>query len=609
LTIGSNSTKNVIEGARQAEKKQRGASNLKDNLIKMVPGKGLGLKVFDGPDLADGEEVTDVTSNCLFLKTKLATKESINDMSEAEFEAVVSMFIKQNSGYNVLNDLFIGSNWYQNPDKFKVKVGLIKKKVNGPYSCMEIGQEFGWVCQMCPHFGKVTSPIEIKGEGHIKSKKFGFYQTKEIEVDGKIQTRKIESKPDYEGLARYYHRKHPYITVHEQAMPYIYRYSRWEPCSKTYMDGFAHESFNPKPNSNKCDEFRKWICRTNLESKDIFDKTTEGKINLANGVYDYQKGELLAHSPKFGFMYCLPYDFDLDANCPRFYQFLDEITCGDHDMQEVLMELVGYAISGGECKAQKAGILYGEGSNGKSTLLEVLKALAGDGNYSSLSLTALNNDQKRALVEGKLFNLGEETSPRALGESEVFKTMVTGGEIDIKRLYGQPYSIKNRAKLIMACNELPKSSDRTHGLYRRMLTIPFNAVFEGKTDDPDIKEKLLKELPGIFNLAIQGLNRLREQKWKFSQCDAIDRQIEDYKIENDNVLEWLKENCEYDKSESELKDKLYSNYRHFCEERGTYPQKHQNLMKRLAKAVPGYEVIRKSVHGEQKRAVKGIKLR
>jgi putative DNA primase/helicase len=278
------------------------------------------------------------------------------------------------------------------------------------------------------------------------------------------------------------------------------------------------------------------------------------------------------HNQKFGFRYILPYQYVPGAKAPRFEKFLDEITCNRKDMAQVLLEFMGYALSNSSCYAEKALILYGEGSNGKSTFMEVLKALAGKDNYASLSLTALNKDTKRYMIDGKLFNIGEETSVKALGESEVFKTMVTGGEIDVKKLYSQDYTIKNRCKLIMACNELPKSADRSEGLYRRMILVPFDAKFTEESKDPHMKEKLVEELPGIFNMCVEAYRRLKANKYQFTQSIALMEAMESYRVENDNVLQWINERFQFTGQDEDFwfKDDMYDDYAKFCKEAGNY---------------------------------------
>jgi P4 family phage/plasmid primase-like protien len=477
----------------------------------------------------------------------------------------------------------------------------------GPVTCAQVNAHRP-ECGTCPHFKKITSPITIEGETFARSKYTGFYKVKM--KDGMIPVKTKE--PDYLGLAKEFKKHHDFITISERGATYIYKDNYWQEIVDLDIKGFAHEKLDPEPLETVRREFLNWIKSVNRQPAEWFHKSTDGLINMQNGVFRVETGELLPHDKAYGFTYILPYAYDKNATCEGFIKFLLQICCNDLELVEVLQEYLGYAISNSPCYAEKALFLYGpKASNGKSTLVKVMQNLVGRDNYSSVTLDALNKDTKRYMLENKLFNVSEETNVRALSESEVFKVMVTGGELDVKKLYSQDYTIKNKAKLFVLCNELPRSGDRTDGLYRRMIIFPMNARFSDELGNrvADMDERLSTELPGIFNFCVEGFKRLKKNKFKFTKAKEIGDILEQYKIENDNVLLWLHEKTEKDGMDSyETKDNLYQSYKDFCKDSGIERPLNKTWFFRGLKNIHNGDETQKNTAGKRFRVIHGIKL-
>ena len=172
--------------------------------------------------------------------------------------------------------------------------------------------------------------------------------------------------------------------------------------------------------------------------------------------------------------------------------------------------------------------------------------------------------------------------------SAIFKQLVSGEPVEARLPYGEPFTLKQYAKLIFNCNELPKDVEHTNAYFRRFLIIPFDITIPPPQQDKQLHTKIIEqELSGVFNWVLDGLNRLLKQK-KFTDCEAAKQAVEQYKSESDSVKMFLDEN-NYQNSPTQhiqLKE-IYPEYRDYCMEDGFKPVNKTNFKKRLT----GFGVI------------------
>lgn len=309
-------------------------------------------------------------------------------------------------------------------------------------------------------------------------------------------------------------------------------------------------------------------------------------INLLNGTFEISpQGTKLRPFDRSDFItYQLPFDYNPQAKAPLFESYLNKVL-PDPERQRVLAEYLGFVFikhGSNALKEEKALILYGTGANGKSVFFEVVNALLGNDNVSSYSLQSLTNDNGyfRAKLANKLVNYASEINGNL--EASIFKQLVSGEPVEARLPYGQPFILKQYAKLIFNCNELPKDVEHTNAYFRRFLIIPFDVTIPPQEQDKNLHTKIIeKELSGVFNWVLQGLNRLLEQK-RFSDCEAAQQAIEQYKIESNSVQMFLIDK-EYKSSNTKYKliKDLYPEYRGFCIDDGMTPFKKSNFIKQL----------------------------
>ena len=251
-------------------------------------------------------------------------------------------------------------------------------------------------------------------------------------------------------------------------------------------------------------------------------------IVVENGLLNVETFALGPHTPDHYSLSGLPVKFDLNGTCPAFERFLPEVLYRD-DIP-IVQEWFGYCLHRGY-PAQLAILFVGDGSNGKSTLIGVLKALLGFENISSVSLQELElNRFAKADLFGKLANLYADLPDSALKSIGTFKMLTGGDPIRGEKKFQDSFPFVNNAKLTFSCNVVPEVYEDTAAFFRRWIIIQFPHIFEGEKADKDLLKKLTtpEELSGILNWALLGLKRLRENGWTFSNSRPTEELRLDY---------------------------------------------------------------------------------
>ena len=291
-----------------------------------------------------------------------------------------------------------------------------------------------------------------------------------------------------------------------------------------------------------------------------------------NGLIDIRNSsELIPFTPEVFTTNKLNAYFDPTAYNKDVDNLFDKLTCYDKDLRLLLEEMVGYCLLP-TAKFQKAFILTGGGSNGKSTFLDMLVDFLGNENVSSLSLKELNHNFKISEITSKLANIGDDISGEYMEDSSIFKKLVTGEDITVDIKNKDPYKLRNTAKLIFAANELPMTMDKSDGMGRRLMLVPFNAKFSPHDEDydPFIIDKLRSENARsyLLNLGIRGAKRLFFNNG-FTQPEVVDETIREYNIMNNNVTAFLETHRHI--IEDMTTKNLYGIYERWCLEQGTSP--------------------------------------
>lgn len=287
-----------------------------------------------------------------------------------------------------------------------------------------------------------------------------------------------------------------------------------------------------------------------------------GYLNVRNGVINLDHKAIEPHSPAKWFTYCLPVEWNNNADCPRFMQFLHEVA---HEADlPLIQEIFGYCFWPNS-SLQRAFMFVGSGSNGKSTLLNVLRNMLGRDVTSAHTLQDLSENRFTAAnLEGKMANICTELPTKRIAYSGLFKALTGEDMVSAERKFiQQSVHFENTAKLIFSTNQLPHVNDMTAAFWRRWIVITLPNSFPV---NHELFPSLLAELPGILNYALVGYYRLKEQK-AFSNAETMNDVMEQWKQSSDSVYAFVAQCLESKPNAFVTKEDMYNAYCDFCDDR------------------------------------------
>ena len=353
------------------------------------------------------------------------------------------------------------------------------------------------------------------------------------------------------------------------------------------------------------DTEKQWRLHIRKDIKDL--NANPFIINLRNGLYNVLEDTLAEHTPDYYSTVQLSVSYDQKADCPLFRKFLADSMDGDMAQVALLQEMLGYFLIPVNA-AQKCFVIVGAAGAGKSVLLRVLnELLLGKENVSNVSWQALNERFKTAELFGKLANIFADLPTKNIEDNGIFKALVGEDYLTVEKKNRNPFSFQSTARLLFSCNSIPKNyGDRSEGFYRRLIIIRFNHTVPKAQRDPNLLEKFRMEADGIFMFALDGLKRLLNNNYRFSETEVNERELQQYREESDSVLSFVKENCEVRSDYEVGSTELFIAYKAYCEECGMKPCAQRTFVSTLTATVP--DVAKGKDKTGKRRTIKGIRL-
>lgn len=325
-------------------------------------------------------------------------------------------------------------------------------------------------------------------------------------------------------------------------------------------------------------------------------------IAFENGIYDVMTGQFQDFSPDIVITNKIPWEYDTKAYSKLADDTLNKIACNDKNIRALLEECIGYCFYRRN-EMSKAFFLTGEGSNGKSTFLDLVSNVIGEQNKSSLGLEELDERFSIATLSNTLANIGDDISDEfwQSRSTAVFRKLVSGNEVKAEFKGQDVFFMKAYTKFFFSANALPRIRSRGfEAIKRRLIIIPFNAKFS--KDDPDydpyITWKLKDEqvMKYMVRLGVEGLKRVLENN-TFTESEKVKKELENYELENNPILLFLQDDPPI---VNQTTSEVHKAYKIFCIENGFQEMTLSSFSKELNHRC-GITTRRQRINGKQVR--------
>lgn len=320
-------------------------------------------------------------------------------------------------------------------------------------------------------------------------------------------------------------------------------------------------------------------------------------LNCQNGILDLETGKLYEHKPDYRMTRITNANYEPDAKSQFWNDFLNVVFEGNQEVIRFVQKSLGYSITGDRSE-RCIFIAWGQGMNGKSTLLEAIHQVIGDYALKTPSETILAGKHQGIpndvahLSRRRLVYCSESGGQRWLSESRV-KELTGDNVMRARFLYGEWHDVIVSFKIWMMTNNKPKLSPNDEAIWDRIRLVPFNVRIPQEKRIPitKIREMVQKDAGGILSWLIEGYKMWREEG--IGTCSVVSDATQQYRIENDPVERFIEEMCRRDaehKTKGESLFKVYDQWARSCNE---YPLRRQEFYRSLE--IKGF--TKTNIHG------------
>lgn len=313
------------------------------------------------------------------------------------------------------------------------------------------------------------------------------------------------------------------------------------------------------------------LLNANVEDLDA----DENIINFKNGVLHLDTMELKPHSPKYLSTIQIPFDYEPDidkcVNNGVFDNYLDFLTSNNADVKKMLLEIVGLCISNVHgYRTKKSLFMYGDGNSGKTQLKALITRLISSNYVASPTLEKLNTQFGMSSIYCKRVVGGNDLPYTTVSELNSLKEITGGDPIDVEFKGMTPFAWVFKGFTWFTMNKLPKfGGDKGDWVYERIIPLQCNNVVPEDKRDSKLVDKMLLEGQYIINLAVTHLKELINNHYKITEPDVIKESRQDYKIDNDPVVEFLADisntRIEYAKGKRLPLNYVFDLWKAYCE--------------------------------------------
>lgn len=290
-------------------------------------------------------------------------------------------------------------------------------------------------------------------------------------------------------------------------------------------------------------------------------------IAFQNGLMNVYDGFTMSpHSPGWFSETVLPFSFSPDAKCPQWESFLFDIFEGDIDSIRALRMWFGLCLTW-ETSLQKALLLVGPPRAGKGTIGRILMRLIGEQNCAAPSLGLLASDYGLSVLVGKqvaiCFDAHLPRGSDGIKVMEILKSIIGEDQLTCNKKYKDLISVKLSCRFAIIANEIPSFLDASGAISSRFILLVLKKTYLNN-EDYELENRLLSELPGIANWALDGLKDLMKTR-RLLQPDVAKEVLNEFQAVTSPIATWVEECCQYpNPGQSVASASLYTSYSTWC---------------------------------------------
>jgi len=302
---------------------------------------------------------------------------------------------------------------------------------------------------------------------------------------------------------------------------------------------------------------------------------SENAIIMTNGVLRILKDGTIqfssSHDPDLFAVCGTDYDYTPAALCPRWREFVRWMA-GDRKIAFLLQQFCAWVLVACCLKLERFLWLYGQGLNGKSTFLRVLRYVYGPGSTSAVGLDAFNGvNFKLAPTLWRLANFSMDADAAKLRSVAALNSYVSNDPLQMPRKFKSHPVIEPTTVLFIASNTPPVTKDQSDAWWRRVL--PIDCRSKPAKAGPGLLDTLKMEAPGILNWALEVLPRLLARQ-AFRIPRSVRQEIEHRRVQVSSARQFLAEKVRAGGKDSCLtRDHVFGIFQNWCEAGGYEAEK------------------------------------
>ena len=297
------------------------------------------------------------------------------------------------------------------------------------------------------------------------------------------------------------------------------------------------------------------------------------KLNVQNGTLDLSDGSLSPHRPEDLLARVAPVDYRPEAQAPHWCQFIEQVAQGSPELVRYLQTALGYSITG-LVREQCLFFAFGQGQNGKSTMLDAIRATLGPDYVTKAAPNLLINKPGEssqgfevADLKGARLVFCQEAAHGKVFDVQRLKELTGETSLKARRLYRDWFEFDVTFKIWLAANDRPRADDSSLAFWRRLHLIPFSGTIE----DPirDFGDCLADEREGILAWLVDGARHYLDHGLEVPE--EVRQATDSYRRESDSLGQFIDECCTIGKNLEVPAEEFRQSYRNFAEEAGLRP--------------------------------------